>query len=132
MNWRQDFSVDISSMDRQHQRIIDLINRLEDAATTTEETKAVGSVLADLLSYTKYHFKAEEALMQRHNFPGLATHRTEHHTLVKRVEEFQSRYAAGKRTDAHDLANFLMGWLESHILGIDKKYSPYLVEKGVR
>ncbi len=132
MDWRQDYSVEIRSIDHQHRKIIDLINQLEQAARTSEELKAVGSVLSELLSYTRYHFKSEEALMQKCDYPALASHKAEHQALVRRVSEFQGKYEAGKLTDAHDLANFLMGWLESHILETDKKYGPYLVGKGIR
>ncbi len=132
MNWREDFSVDIASVDKQHKKIIELINRLEDAASTHLEAKTVDAVLSELLTYTRNHFKDEETLMQKYLYPGLETHRAEHEALVNRVLEFRRKFDAGKLTDVHDLANFLMGWLEGHILGTDKKYSPYLADKGVR
>jgi hemerythrin len=132
MNWREEFSVGITSIDRQHQKMIDLINQLEDGARTHQESKTMRSVLSELLSYTRSHFKTEEALMRTYKYPGYAQHKVEHQTLVNRVADFRRKFEAGMLTDAHDLASFLMGWLEGHILGTDKKYGPYLIEKGVR
>lgn len=132
MNWREEFSVGITSIDRRHQRMIDLINQLEHGARTHEESKTMRSVLSELFSYTRNHFKTEEALMRAYKYAGYASHRVEHQTLVKRVEDFRRKFEAGTLKDAHDLASFLMGWLEGHILGADKKYGPYLTEKGVR
>ena len=132
MSWRKDYSVNIISIDKQHHKMIDLINQLEDGAKAHQAPKTMGSVVSELLSYTKNHFKTEEALMRKYDYPGFASHKAEHQMLVKRVAEFQGKFKAGTLTDIHDLANFLMGWLEGHILGTDKKYSPYLVEKGVR
>ncbi len=132
MNWRDEFSVGITSIDRQHRRMIELINRLEDGVRTHQEKKNMHSVLSELVSYTRNHFKTEEALMKTYKYPGYVQHRVEHQSLVKRVVEFRRKFEAGTLTDAHDLASFLMGWLEGHILGTDKKYGPYLVEKRVR
>jgi hemerythrin-like metal-binding protein len=131
MNWHDEYSVNIASINQQHQKMIDLINQLEDAATTHQELKVLGSVLSELLSHTKNHFKTEETLMTRYDYPGLALHRVEHETLVNRVVDFERKFEVGKLTDVHELVNFLMGWLEGHILGTDKKYGPYLVQKGV-
>ena len=132
MNWREDYSVNIVSIDKQHRRMIELINQLHDSVTPKQEKEMLGSVLSQLVSYTKNHFKTEEALMRTYKYPGLEAHKAEHQTLVKRVAGFRKRYEAGKLTDVFDLSSFLMGWLEGHILGTDKKYSPYLVAKGVR
>ena len=132
MNWSEEYSVDIISLDLQHQRIIELINQLERGAGMHQETKALGSVLSELLSYTKTHFKTEEALMRAHKYPGLASHEVEHRLLVNRVTEFRKKFEAGKLTDVYELVSFLEGWLESHILGTDKKYTPYLSGKGIR
>ncbi len=132
MNWREHYSVGIISIDKQHQKMIDLINQLEDVAGTHQASAILASVLSELVSYTRNHFKTEEALMEKYKYPDCASHKVEHQMLVKRVEEFQRKLETGALTDVHDLANFLMGWLESHILGTDKKYGPYLVEKGVR
>ena len=132
MEWREEFSVGIASIDRQHQRMIELINQLEEGVRTHQESKTVRSVLSELVTYTTNHFRTEEALMKSYKYPGYAQHRVEHETLVDRVNDFRRKFESGTLTDAHDLASFLMGWLESHILGTDKSYGPYLVEKGVR
>jgi hemerythrin len=132
MHWREDYSVNIISIDQQHRRMIDLINQLHDAVRTNQEKKTLGSVLSQLFSYTKNHFKTEEALMRAYKYPALESHKVEHQILVKRVTDFRKKFETGTLTDAFDLVNFLMGWLEGHILGTDKKYSPFLVGKGVR
>lgn len=132
MHWRDEFSVKIESIDRQHRQLIDLINQLEEGAKQHEALNTLSSVLSDLKLYTTQHFRTEETLMQKYNYPGYASHRSEHQTLIKRIQEFQGRFEAGKLVHVDELANFLMGWLEGHILATDKRYSPYLVERGVR
>jgi hemerythrin-like metal-binding protein len=132
MYWREELSVGITSIDRQHQKLIELINELEKAARTRQESKTLDSVLSELWFYTENHFKTEEALMQKYNYPGLKSHKVEHQALMNRVADFRRKFENGTLTDVHDLANFLMGWLEGHILVTDKKYSPHLVGSRVR
>jgi hemerythrin HHE cation binding domain-containing protein len=62
--------------------------------------------------------------------PGTQAHKGEHKALVEQVLEFQKDFEAGKPGVAVALMQFLQKWLCHHIMETDKKYGPFLNEKG--
>ena len=115
------FSVKVPEMDREHQQIILLMNRLHDLYKSGAPASEQGKALTALAEYTVKHFSDEEAYMARINFPGLNVHKGVHKNLLERVGQFAAGFkASGKLGD--DLFVFLKMWLSAHICGIDMKY----------
>ncbi len=130
-SWKEIYSVHVEAMDRQHQTLFSTINELNDALAKGEGSTVVDRVLNKLVVYATTHFAAEEGLMEKHRFPGLAEHRTRHQELRRRVDEFLQQHEAGKVGVPADLILFLQGWLREHILGTDHQYSGFLNAHGV-
>lgn len=89
VTWDQSYSVKVKRCGDDHQKLSDLMNALYEAMRAGRGRSVVGQIVGELSDYTQTHFKAEEALMERANYPGLAGHRVEHHRFVGRVAEFQ-------------------------------------------
>ncbi len=120
MKWTDFLKVGHSRIDRDHQRLVGLINELGEAMTSGQGKEACGKVLEELITYTKTHFSMEEELMARHQFQGAADHKREHARLVQEVVDFQRKYEADALTLSVPLLHFLMEWLSQHILKSDK------------
>ena len=129
--WNEMYSVQIQALDRQHQGLFRTVNDLGDALSSGQGAKVVEDVLKKLMDYTSSHFVAEEKLMERHGFPGLAEHRAKHQQLIRKVLSLQEEYKAGNVGVPVSLMLFLQSWLKEHILGTDKQYSAFLNAKGV-
>ena len=83
-----------------------------------------------LIDYTKFHFREEEALMKKHNYSEYQIHQKQHEYLIDQVQKFKKRLM-NKNQIQEEFLEFFKGWLISHILTEDRKYSPFLNEKGV-
>ena len=70
--------------------------------------------------------------MAMHGYPDLENHQAKHRKLVAKVMEFQGRVTANDESVLEELLQFLKDWLAHHIQGTDKKYVPFLAEKGVK
>lgn len=132
ISWKDDYSVGISEIDRQHHKIIDLINQLNDAMTKGKGKEILGKTLADLISYTHSHFKAEEKLFDEYGYPDAEEHKIKHQKMTGKVLDLQKQFREQKITITFEVMDFLEKWLDKHILGTDKKYGPYLNSKGVK
>lgn len=129
--WRNEFSVQIGSVDAQHKMLFGIAGELY-AAMMAGQSKIVLSRLLDrLVQYTKVHFAHEERLMKLHGYPGLSAHQAEHQALTSKVQKFQADFQQGQANMSVQLLQFLRTWLESHIRGSDQKYSPFLLSKHV-
>jgi len=130
--WSDGYSVGIRDIDEQHKKLVTLVNQLYEAMQGGKASDVLGTILGELIRYTKYHFSAEEKLMETHAYPELAAHKQEHMDLTEKVIELENKFKAGKVTISLEVGKFLKEWLLRHIQGTDKKYGPYLNSKGVK
>lgn len=130
--WQDDYSVKISAMDAQHMKLFELLNELQAAIASGRDHEAAGDVLRRLVDYTVSHFSAQEMLMEKFKFAGLATHRGEHQVLREQVLAFKKEFDAGNAAITPDLTRFLQRWLVHHIQTVDRRYSDFLCARGAR
>jgi hemerythrin len=84
-----------------------------------------------LIRYTEEHFTKEEKLMEDFDFPEYDVHAKHHERLIREVQELKAKYAGGAIRMDMSIVNFLKDWIINHILTEDRKYGPYLNDKGV-
>jgi len=70
-------------------------------------------------------------LMERHEFPGLSTHRIQHEMFRNKMMAFLEKHRAAKPGVSVELLLFLQTWLKTHVLKTDKQYSAFLNARGV-
>jgi len=132
ITWSDEFSVGIPSIDAQHQKLFALLNDLHAALACGRGSSVVGRTLVGLLAYTASHFAHEEKLLADTAYPSFHDHKAEHVRLLAAVKQLQSDRLAGQAAISLDVMHFLKGWLRGHILGVDKRYAPYLQAAGVK
>lgn len=130
ITWSDKFSVQVKQLDEQHKKLIELLNRLHDAMKVGKGKEVLEEVLGSLIIYTQKHFAAEEELLKVNNYPGYAVHKQAHNQLVVQVLDVQKQTQTGVAL-SQQVMSFLKDWLETHIQGTDKKYGPFLNQKGL-
>jgi hemerythrin len=130
--WSEKYSVGVPSIDRQHKKLIEIINALYDAMRAGHGEFALGKTLDDLASYARTHFRFEENLLETKGYPDLDAHKKVHEGLYAQVLDLVSQYKAGKTALSIQTGTFLKNWLANHILNTDMKYSEHLVNRGAR
>ena len=60
ITWNEQYSVNVSEMDIQHQRLFELINQLHSAMLAGKGNETMDGILHGLKEYTITHFSAEE------------------------------------------------------------------------
>ncbi len=132
LEWKDEYSVGIQSIDVQHKKLVNLINNLQTAVSHSTGAAFEQAALDELVDYTKTHFQYEESLMQETGYPDFEAHRAEHQKMIARVEEVIAEYQQDQDTAMQNALAFLKDWLIHHINGTDKEYSGFLLDKGVR
>jgi voltage-gated potassium channel len=123
IEWSDEYSVGISSIDEEHIRLIHLINSLNEAIADGKSNKILTNTFDQLIDYSLEHFKNEEQLMRNFKYPNLAAHINEHKQLMKTVLDLNREK---KYVFPDNVSEFLNVWLIEHILSCDKKYIGYL------
>ena len=128
--WSEQLSVGLTTIDKEHRKLVNILNSLHHALSKGEGKEIVGAVLAELIQYTGTHFANEEELMRKHGYPEFEQHRGIHKTLVRNVLDFQIKHKAGE-VNTIEVMKFVTEWLKKHIMETDKKYAPCLAANGV-
>ena len=134
IEWTKDFSVDIESIDEQHQILFTIINRLHNAVLGKIELDVIGLTFQELINYTDSHFKTEEYYMDLYGYPQTQEHKKQHEYFVKEVKNLQNQLHKNQQiyTLLVDTWILLKKWLTVHIQKEDKAYSPFFKEKGIK
>lgn len=131
ISWNKGYSVGVTQMDSEHQRLIDIINNLYSAMRSGRSKEAIGTILDELVDYTKTHFAHEERLMRESGYTGFDEQKRAHEALIAQVIEIQGKYRAGTAL-GQEVMSFLKNWLVNHIQGLDKRYGPVMNKKGIK
>jgi len=130
--WNERMSVNIPSVDRQHQVLIGYINNLHDAIVKGNSLFVASSIISKLKNYTRVHFVYEELLFDQHGYEETSEHKMQHTKFISKLDQLKEM-CKNKDADVNDkLLEFLKNWLNDHILVEDMSYSKFLLEKGVQ
>lgn len=131
IQWSDKLSVGVGSIDAEHKKLINLVNELNQHLLVGNRNAATANTLSGLIDYTVTHFKHEEDLMKKYDYPGYAGHKAEHEKLTAKVLDFKDRYVSGKTGFTIELIKFLQDWLINHIEGTDMAYKKFFMDKGI-
>ena len=132
VTWDQTYSVSVRRLDEQHQKLFALLNALHEAMRQGKGQAVVQDTLRELATYTVTHFRAEEELMRKTNYPGLAAPRAEHQRFVDKVNQFTQDLKAGGNVSSLQVVGFIKEWLAEHIRRTDRSYSAHMNAQGVQ
>jgi len=124
--WADNLSVRVPAIDTDHKELIRLINAAGEPSLRGRDTL---QVCKDLVSYTLYHFRREETIMEACEYPDIVEHKERHRALEAKVKAFLVRLEAGDITARTDLRDFLRDWLVSHIMNVDRRIYEHTLGK---
>lgn len=130
--WNESYVLGIKTLDEQHRLLVQMINDLHEALVANRGQEMVREIVKRMADYTDYHFKTEEEYLARHGYGGLEGQRREHAVFTAKAIELQERLAGKGFVLTLEVIRYLRDWLNDHILGSDRAYAPFLLEKGVR
>ena len=132
ITWSDELSVGIEEIDTQHRGLVDMLNRLyHHAIEAPSDFDSVRDILKELVEYTVVHFATEESLFRIFKYPDMEAHTKQHEALKTQVQKIVHKVERREQKVDLELINFLRKWLRDHIMSSDKKYAPFLSEKGL-
>lgn len=124
-HWSPNLSVGIEAIDADHEVLIDLLNRLGAEIEGGGTHEAVAERLDELIAQTESHFRREEEIMTREEYPEAEYHGRLHAALLQEVRDFRKDLEEGMEVGP-EITKFLKTWLISHILESDQHLGGYL------
>jgi hemerythrin len=126
LEWTPEFAVHVPEIDREHQFLFGIVNRLHVAMLAGQGAETLGTLLAELSKYTIYHFANEEKTMVAAHYPEMLAHVEQHEGLRRRVNEVKARFERGEIALTIELMLFLSDWLRNHVTITDRRLGDFI------
>jgi hemerythrin-like metal-binding protein len=130
LEWTPQYSVQVETIDREHQIWFDLVNGLHQAMLVGKGSEILATLLAQMTQYTVYHFAHEEELMAASGYPEMQDHVQQHNELRETTMRFVERFERGEIAMTIELTLFLSQWIRQHTMTIDRRLGEYLSARG--
>jgi diguanylate cyclase (GGDEF)-like protein/hemerythrin-like metal-binding protein len=122
IEWRADWDSGNATIDSQHQRLIELANRLLELSLSSESAPVITASLDILIEHVLLHFSDEERILKEVGYPEATTHARIHRSLVEEVMALKTRFDAGS-LEATAFFDFLVGKVVmEHLQTSDRRF----------
>ena len=124
--WKDSFSVQHGRLDRQHKKIIQLINQMIDRHNEKVDSEFISETLTSIREYSEQHLAFEEDLLEKCHYNDLEKHKTLHQDYRKTVVRFCMDVMNSHTSTPTEILTFLNKWWTYHILHCDHQYIPFI------
>jgi hemerythrin len=121
--WKPEYSVNDAEIDRHHQRIVGIFNKVYENVMNSPEVDSVIPIIDELLVLVRYHLSAEEQQMKENMFHDIKTHIAKHREFTSKIESLKTQDHGNNLEVTQELIIVLGNWLLRHVLTEDMKYS---------
>jgi len=128
--WDGSLKIGVDAVDAQHRHLFEIIDHLLERMTTGHPSAALMDGLDSMRTYARFHFDAEERLLDMHGYPDREAHRQAHREFLENLDRLTAQEPTQEM--AHQALGFLLSWYAKHIQTEDGRYAPFLAEAGVR
>ncbi len=132
IKWDDKYSVNVSIIDEEHKKLIDIINKTILAKQYNNNQRSISEILVEMTAYAKEHFKMEETYMSNFKYHDYKSHKDEHQSFSKDIFGYCKSLMSGNYQIIEDITKYLQQWLVHHIQEIDKKYTYCFNKNGLK
>ena len=130
VNWDASLELGVDIMDRQHHRLISIINEVDRTQRGEINSLSTPQLINELLDYIVEHFSTEEELMRRYEYADFAAHKSVHDAAANRLFDWNNNLGSEQQS-AEALLKYLVHWIEHHLKKEDLALANFLIDKGV-
>lgn len=129
--WKEKYAVNITVIDDQHKKLLEIINELKQVINNNLCEKKVSGVFFQLAYLIDHYFIKEEIYLNDLKYPNIEQHKIEHNKFIDRIIQFQKDVENNKPDLCLEIYKYLEDWFDDHILKYNKEAVEYLLKNGV-
>lgn len=129
IKWTDAMKIGIPEIDEQHEHLTGVIAKLYDAHAQGRDKEVLQDIINDVHEYVHYHFDAEQAYMEKNQYPGLDDHVEQHEDFILKSVDHLMAFADGKEDLSQDVLDYLTDWWVNHVNKTDREMARCVLEK---
>ena len=114
IEWKDEFSVGVESVDHEHRELISLINELYESAESGCSHDEVVTALGEIFAQISAHFALEEKFMRDTGYDAYGEHKSDHESLLDQLRDIMDRVEDDGSYDKDRLSRELARWFTEH------------------
>lgn len=128
IEWTDDWLIGHATIDFDHQTLVNITNQLYDMRRQPKvSNQQLSQIMDQLVQYVERHFKREEDIFERTQYPLADGHKKMHRELERVAKEIADLFRREPDLlNLNEVIEFLRRWLIDHIAKHDMGYKPYL------
>lgn len=136
--WSIEYSVGVEVFDEQHQHFFTIANKaVEFANSESTSVEELRSLIKELKDYALFHLRTEEEYFEKFRYPKKDAdfHTAAHNGYREQVKRYNERLESENenlKPLLEEIAEYSGNWLASHIMKMDKQYSDFFHERGLK
>jgi len=124
---------DMSEIDQQHQELVSMLNRLNDAVKNNESREDIYRIIDDVIAFTRLHFATEERLMIQSGYTEIEWHKDKHKELIQDALHLKGKLAyVGEEMFTDWFNHWPFARVLAHIQYADKQFEDQLLQSGMK
>lgn len=125
IQWDDRYLTGVKEIDAQHKYFVTLVNELHSQMQQHHIEEIKTTLVPKLVDYVHKHFKDEERIMRRHNYPGIEEQVHAHQEILANMNEIVNANAAAFPM-AMKLMRLTTKWFLDHVLEYDLRLGKFL------
>ncbi len=126
IEWKDEFSVGVPDVDYKHQKLIALINDLNEAMSSDNSEVTVMDFLGEIYAHVSAHFALEEKIMRERKYDHYAEHKADHEALLDELRDIMDDYEENAYFSDDTFANAVGSWFPDHFKSRDARLHKHL------
>ncbi len=126
IEWKDEFSVGVPSVDHEHRELIELINATYEHLSQEGSEETVVDFLGEIYVKISAHFALEEKLMRDYQYDQYEDHKAEHERLLEEIRDLMDDYEDNACFNDASFAEQLQQWFSVHFKTKDARLHKHL------
>lgn len=126
IDWKDEFSVGVPSVDYEHQALIELINELYASVKSDDSKSMIIEFLGEVFTKISAHFALEEKVMRERNYDEYEQHKQNHELLLDEIRDIMDEYEDNQQFEEEELSRRLHNWFTEHFRTYDARLHRHL------
>jgi len=121
LEWKPEFSVNVSAVDDEHREMIEMINEFHELLGSQSDSDFLDNFLGEIFNGISAHFALEECLMQSVGYDEYENHKADHEELLDQIRDLMDCHIEDPAAGSARLRQELGDWFAHHFSTFDAR-----------
>lgn len=126
--WNDSYLIGVEKIDKQHKELFNKVDVLFEACSQARGKEEVAGLLKFLEQYVVEHFRTEEEIQLKYDYPEYVSHKAMHEAFIKEFLELKKEFEANGTSGLFviQVNKKVINWLTQHVAKVDRSLGLFL------